>query len=614
MALGVEKLSARSRAFGAPSRNALTRLDWPLPGRTVKVMRTSSASRRRRALTTILAVSTSLTCLPVHAVRADTQQQSTVGVLWGNDRAFVTWKPWSQLPSGATGYRVEVVSTSATYACSVSLRPNPACVASVPIGDIGPWNLTLQVITGSGRQTLSSLTVTDRAAPGGTLDLSERDLRNRDLQGLDFTGVDLSRALLGGSNMNGSTLRQTTLDGTQLAGASISGVRGSELAGTPSSLPPGYRLVQGFLLGPGVNLSAADLSGFVLKGINLSGADLRGTRLVGSILTDANLSHADLRQADFSDATTTRTNLSGANFAGANMTARNFQEVKLGSGTITGPASESRWAPGSYKWVNGYLLGPGVVVEGADLVGANLRKMNLSGGVFTGTNFSSANLQLANLSNSVWDGANFTDALMKSANMNNASAVGATFARAGIRDADLRGLNAQNADFSSAVLDRSQIDGAGLDGVLSMTKGVNLVGTPAKLNAGYLISDGKLHSADGNLYPPRAPVGVAAIPTPEGYRVEWAAPLRDGGMRVTGYVVDYLSEECVRNELYYAGFGYEIGPVIPTSVLTACGGHRQPVDPYAQTILHAADFNVPVYAGLEAFMRCSGWHSLSWYI
>ena len=106
-------------------------------------------------------------------------------------------------------------------------------------------------------------------------------------------------------------------------------------------------VVNGYLVGPGANLSGADLSGETL------GVDLSKANLAQSDLTNANLGASDL---------------SGVT-----------------SGGITGTPSS---LPSGYIVANGYLVGPDVNLTGADLDGADLSAADLTGvesGGITGT-------------------------------------------------------------------------------------------------------------------------------------------------------------------------------------------------------------------------------------
>jgi len=88
-------------------------------------------------------------------------------------------------------------------------------------------------------------------------------------------------------------------------------------------LPTNWQLTQGYLIGPGANLSGADLGN-----ANLNGAYLDGADLTGADLTDANLSGADLSGADLPYA-----ELSGANLKYADLDNANLKHATFSPGT-----------------------------------------------------------------------------------------------------------------------------------------------------------------------------------------------------------------------------------------------------------------------------------------
>jgi uncharacterized protein YjbI with pentapeptide repeats len=94
----------------------------------------------------------------------------------------------------------------------------------------------------------------------------------------------VSGALIASPNWLDTKLTGANLTRTVLAGASLSGVISGGTTGTPASLPEGWVLSVGYLIGPG-----AFLSGAFLSGANLSGANLSGANLSGANLTNANL-------------------------------------------------------------------------------------------------------------------------------------------------------------------------------------------------------------------------------------------------------------------------------------------------------------------------------------
>jgi uncharacterized protein YjbI with pentapeptide repeats len=122
-------------------------------------------------------------------------------------------------------------------------------------------------------------------------------LRDADLTGADLTGADLTGAYLIGANLTDADLRA----------ADLTRVRSGGITGEPASLPFGWSLVDGYLIGPNADLSfanlfRADLRGATLSGADLSYASLRGADLSDADLRDADLVRADLRGADLSSA------------------------------------------------------------------------------------------------------------------------------------------------------------------------------------------------------------------------------------------------------------------------------------------------------------------------
>ena len=229
-------------------------------------------------------------------------------------------------------------------------------------------------------------------------------------------GVDLS-----GADLRGMDLTVVDLDDTNL-----SGVKTDPLPETiSSSLPSGYDFISGtyetWIIGPDVDLSGADLSGMDLSGVDLSDADLRGAKtgpLVGSapislpsgydfvpgtheqwiIGPNVNLDGADLSDADLSGADLTGVDLSGADLSGADLSGADLSGVDLSgtdlTGVKTGPlVGSAPILPDTYKYKNmnneKWIIGPDVILDGANLSGTDLSGLNLS----------NINLSNVNLSN-----------------------------------------------------------------------------------------------------------------------------------------------------------------------------------------------------------------------
>ncbi|MEZ5178192.1 MAG: pentapeptide repeat-containing protein [Acidimicrobiales bacterium] len=138
-------------------------------------------------------------------------------------------------------------------------------------------------------------------------DLSLIDLSGADLQGANLTltnlgGSDLTGADLTGANLSWANVAGATLTGADLHGTTLKRIHSGGVVGTPASLPAGFQVVGGHLVGPGAQLLAADLSGQDLRNADLARADLtnvalRGADLGGSDLTGATITGTDLTDA-----------------------------------------------------------------------------------------------------------------------------------------------------------------------------------------------------------------------------------------------------------------------------------------------------------------------------
>ncbi|MCU1352238.1 MAG: hypothetical protein JWM05_1447 [Acidimicrobiales bacterium] len=254
-------------------------------------------------------------------------------------------------------------------------------------------------------------------------DLAGANLTSVNLTAANLTGANLTAANLTSANVNSATFTNANLTGTNLTGANPAYARSGGIVGTPAALPASWRIVHGYLIGLGANLTGADLTGVNLTGANLSRAGLNTTNLSGATLTGVNLSGV-----------------------------RSY-------GILGTPAA----LPTSWRLANGYLVGPGAFLLGANLSGINLSGANLAG----------ASLNVANLS-----GTNLTSANLSGANVQGADLTGANLA-----SANLTGAYAQYA-----ILTNANLTNATLAGVVSGA----IVGVPATLPAGWTLDGGFL--------------------------------------------------------------------------------------------------------------------------
>lgn len=160
-------------------------------------------------------------------------------------------------------------------------------------------------------------------SPGANLQyckLKDANLAGDDLAGANFYGANLFGADLQGADLANVTLTKADINYVDLADTDISGavfdtedpslsdyIVSGGVTGTAAVLPPGFNLVDGYLVGPVANLSSADLSA-----ADLAGQDLLDVNLSNGVLTNADLTNADLTGANLDGAST-----SGATFTGA---------------------------------------------------------------------------------------------------------------------------------------------------------------------------------------------------------------------------------------------------------------------------------------------------------
>jgi trimeric autotransporter adhesin len=301
--------------------------------------------------------------------------------------------------------------------------------------------------------------------PGATLNFTSAHLSNVKFINANLSGANLSGANLSGANLSGATLSGTNFNNSTLA-TSASGVASGSIVGTPvnlsTALPSpaagdtGWQITSnGYLVGPGANLTNAILTGANLVSQDLTGANLTNAILGSQNLTDANLTSANLTDATLAGAIIDDTNfnystlygvsacsttgepdnlsnalptgvsvppepswqllagclvgpgadLSAANFAGVPLAGATLQAASGAFGVSSGNVICPSTLPTSWACVGGYLIGPTANLDGAILTSANLSGDNL-----TGANLRSASLHNANLTGAILTGAALTGA------------------------------------------------------------------------------------------------------------------------------------------------------------------------------------------------------------
>ena len=240
---------------------------------------------------------------------------------------------------------------------------------------------------------------------GSGADLSGADLRNFDFTKVSLSGVSLKDANLTNSNLAGVDLTSTVItganitraniQGTDITGVDLTGISSAVLSGKPVGLDEKWQLFNGFLIGPGANLSTSDWSGMDLRDFALTGVSF-----VGGNLSRTNLSGMDLTGIDF-----TNVNLTGANLTDTILTDSVLNQVTAKS--IVGiPIG----LPDSYVFLKGYIIGPNANLDGANLAGMDLQEVDLNGASLKSTKLKSADLRGATLTGAAMDGASLNGA------------------------------------------------------------------------------------------------------------------------------------------------------------------------------------------------------------
>jgi uncharacterized protein YjbI with pentapeptide repeats len=178
----------------------------------------------------------------------------------------------------------------------------------------------------------------------------------------DLSGANLTTAVLSGMDLS-----HTNLQGAALHGATVNGTRALAISGTPASLPTNWAVVSfnyaSNLVGPGVDLSGANLANADLGLVDLAGANLSnatllyGVNLGGTVLLDADLTGIDTSPY---------------------------------AGTVGGVSGTPVDLPTGWVVANGYLVGPSASLVFASLAGQDLTGASLAGSDLRLADFSDA--------------------------------------------------------------------------------------------------------------------------------------------------------------------------------------------------------------------------------
>ena len=203
----------------------------------------------------------------------------------------------------------------------------------------------------------------------------------------------------------------SNVDISNIPTASFTGLITGSLLNTSSAvLPSGYVFRTGYIVGNGVSLVSADLTGQTFANLSMRSVDLSGAILTSATFTNTDLSGAAIRN----------TNLSGLNLSTASF-------INLASSGLNGGSGGSAVVlPSGYSILSGSIFGPSVNMSSTDLSGLTIPSSQSCVSV----NFSSANLTNADFSGVNLSNARFTGANLTNANMTNTNLTGVTFTSA----------------------------------------------------------------------------------------------------------------------------------------------------------------------------------------
>lgn len=323
-------------------------------------------------------------------------------------------------------------------------------------------------------------------------DLANADLSDMDLAGLGLTGIDLTDANLSGTDLSGDSLLKANLTGADLAGATVTNANFMQAVLTDANLA-------------GVDMSTTELAAAQSGGISDADApsalppswQFTSGYLVG---LNADLDNADLTGADLSNMNLTYVTMNGADLADVNLTGTQMADASLGAVRSGGIIGQPVSLPPHTAVRGGFIFGPGVNLDGADLAGGNLSGLDLSYATLTNADLAKAGLGETNLSNGDLTGADLRGASFLSTNLTSAVLTGDNLAATSLANSNLsfavlRNVNLTNGSLGGDNLTGADLTGATLTGLISG----HITGLPSFLPANWSVFYGYLFGPGARL-------------------------------------------------------------------------------------------------------------------
>lgn len=328
--------------------------------------------------------------------------------------------------TGCTFYSTDIAGSNLSnstltnlYSSGVATNVNTQLPSGYTISSTGGYilgpNINFSSRTYTSTSDFGSKTLTGINFSSSTL--TSNNMSSSNFSQSNFTGTNLGNVNFSSSNLTNCTFTNAYLYYTNFTGATMTGVTSGGITTTAGlTLPSGYQIRNGYIIGAGVNVS---------------GANLRSVNLASTNLSNVNFSSVDL-----SGATLTNSTLSGASFSGT--TAASFFGV-ISGGITANPAPTG--LPSTIVFGGGYFISSGSSATngnftGIDFTSKTFNTVNFTGSTFTSVAFNNATITSCNFTNTILNNASFNGS-----NLTGSSLYGATIdASTNLRNATLNSL------------------------------------------------------------------------------------------------------------------------------------------------------------------------------
>lgn len=301
-------------------------------------------------------------------------------------------------------------------------------------------------------------------------DLHTAVLMMADLEMADLSFADLYGADLRGACLNGANMAEANLAGADFRSGAMGGVGGAKRTSGGSDSWINRR----------TEMIHANLTRALMMEAKLEGCDLTGAELIDADLSGADLSGAILVATDLTGVVLKNTNLTGAVLSGAVLDEKVLaQMAEVGFSPQSGLTPVSDQLPGLVAAHTRWLA-----TEGQEGKRLELDKADMAGALLGGLDLSGCKIQRSNL-----DGADLS---------------GANLMMSDLSSTTLTRVNLENANLSGCVLRRANLSGANLRGAI--LDGVPLAGNlarpwPTNLQYARLVdADVRCQSAEGAIF------------------------------------------------------------------------------------------------------------------